>query len=45
VVEDGLLVADRIFDIVNWCGVAEGESPYVKKAVRKMVAGGPSAKP
>jgi hypothetical protein len=45
VVEAGLLVADRIFDIVKWCGVADDESPYWKKAVRKMVSGGPCAKP
>ena len=37
--------ANRIFDIVKWCGIADGELPYWKKAVRKMVEGGPCAKP
>ena len=35
----------RIFDIVKWCGVADGELSNGKKAVRKMVEGGPCAKP
>jgi len=35
----------RIFNIVKWCGVADGESHYGKKAVKKMGAGEPIAKP